>query len=582
MDAAQAKRLLSKIDFDDIEKQIQKLGEPHTEDSNTNSEVAGRKVGLSASVPQMNLQLLESTSARSIIDLEEELERLEAESLGVPKQIRAESQRSNSNSSVKLSARSRKATTTSARQTNTETTLPKLLDVPPKKVCLFDETRFKASHTLSEKLTQVKAALKLALEKIGELSSVKQEGFTQVPAFSDLTRGYTNDLAILESGELDSPPEVSLVMTTHLERDVNKTLLQNELLVIVSNATNLASKSENLVNSFICAEVDFGLAQSPLADSASYSAAASADVLKELSADPETALSDLKFKKGYSSPSKAGCSPEYRCGFRIPPFKSRSTFRRFIERKQVQFEVKQSQGWFLKSKCLGKASVPLKPLFAQSSFSACLPLIDHSKTPTGGKLFVRLALREPIERESTISVTYGWPLFRFIKPKQGGVFAGCSASVVQEFSTAQKDDKEAKQADERNAALAENSGHLTLSKSLQELRENFMNPTNIESLGVLESELEILQRQPIEDDLTRRIAIKVKINLLQSVAASGQITPETYRQTLKSQLELVRDFVAQFRQFGDELYAQKAELWLQLIKSEIKEIDDSLQVSLGH
>nr|XP_033772258.1 coiled-coil and C2 domain-containing protein 1B [Geotrypetes seraphini]XP_033772259.1 coiled-coil and C2 domain-containing protein 1B [Geotrypetes seraphini] len=111
-------------------------------------------------------------------------------------------------------------------------------------------------------------------------------------------------------------------------------------------------------------------------------------------------------------------SPEYDQQFKLNINRNHRGFKRAIQTKGMKFEVFHKGSFFLfkSDKQVGTAHLKLDKLESESEIREIIEVYDGRK-PTGGKLEVKVRLREPISGQDLQSVTERWLVLEQSMPK---------------------------------------------------------------------------------------------------------------------------------------------------------------------
>nr|XP_061844019.1 coiled-coil and C2 domain-containing protein 1A-like [Nerophis lumbriciformis] len=104
---------------------------------------------------------------------------------------------------------------------------------------------------------------------------------------------------------------------------------------------------------------------------------------------------------------KSTSSPEFKEQFRLNINRTHRGFKRVIQSKGIKFEVVQKGGLFKTDKILGTAQLKLEGLENHCDIREIIEVMDGRKA-TGGKLDVRVKIREPISGVDLQAVTEKW------------------------------------------------------------------------------------------------------------------------------------------------------------------------------
>ncbi|XP_009560248.2 coiled-coil and C2 domain-containing protein 1B [Cuculus canorus] len=100
-------------------------------------------------------------------------------------------------------------------------------------------------------------------------------------------------------------------------------------------------------------------------------------------------------------------SPEYNQLFKLNINRNHRGFRRAIRSKGIKFEVFHKGSFFRSDKHVGTAHLKLEKLESECEVREIIEIFDGRK-PTGGKLEVKVRLREPLSDQDLQTVTENW------------------------------------------------------------------------------------------------------------------------------------------------------------------------------
>ncbi|KAM9378889.1 coiled-coil and C2 domain-containing protein 1B [Phaethornis superciliosus] len=100
-------------------------------------------------------------------------------------------------------------------------------------------------------------------------------------------------------------------------------------------------------------------------------------------------------------------SPEYNQLFKLNINRNHRGFRRAIRSKGIKFEVYHKGSFFRSDKHVGTAHLKLDKLESECEVREIIEIFDGRK-PTGGKLEVKVRLREPLSGQDLQTVTENW------------------------------------------------------------------------------------------------------------------------------------------------------------------------------
>ncbi|KAM5266229.1 coiled-coil and C2 domain-containing protein 1B isoform 1-T1 [Hipposideros larvatus] len=100
-------------------------------------------------------------------------------------------------------------------------------------------------------------------------------------------------------------------------------------------------------------------------------------------------------------------SPEFDQLFKLNINRNHRGFRRVIQSKGIKFEIFHKGSFFRSDKLVGTAHLKLERLENESEIREILEVLEGRK-PTGGKLEVKVRLREPLSGQDVQMVTENW------------------------------------------------------------------------------------------------------------------------------------------------------------------------------
>uniref|UniRef100_A0A8C3RSR4 Coiled-coil and C2 domain-containing protein 1B n=1 Tax=Chelydra serpentina TaxID=8475 RepID=A0A8C3RSR4_CHESE len=100
-------------------------------------------------------------------------------------------------------------------------------------------------------------------------------------------------------------------------------------------------------------------------------------------------------------------SPEYDQLFKLTINRNHRGFRRVIQTKGIKFEIFHKGGLFRSDKQVGTAHLKLDKLESECEIREIIEILDGRK-PTGGKLEVKVRLREPLSGQDLQTITENW------------------------------------------------------------------------------------------------------------------------------------------------------------------------------
>lgn len=112
-------------------------------------------------------------------------------------------------------------------------------------------------------------------------------------------------------------------------------------------------------------------------------------------------------QKDKTSTVKNTNSPEFKEKFRLHINRNHRGFKRVVQSKGIKFEVIHKGGLFRTDKVVGTAQLKLDSLENQCEIRQLIDVLDGRK-PTGGRLDVRVKIREPLGGPQLQSITEKW------------------------------------------------------------------------------------------------------------------------------------------------------------------------------
>lgn len=100
-------------------------------------------------------------------------------------------------------------------------------------------------------------------------------------------------------------------------------------------------------------------------------------------------------------------SPEFDQLFKLNINRNHRGFRRVIQNKGIKFEIFHKGSFFRSDKLVGTAHLKLERLENECEIREIVEVLDGRK-PTGGKLEVKVRLREPLSGQDVQMVTENW------------------------------------------------------------------------------------------------------------------------------------------------------------------------------
>ncbi|MBZ3883786.1 Coiled-coil and C2 domain-containing protein 1B [Sciurus carolinensis] len=112
-------------------------------------------------------------------------------------------------------------------------------------------------------------------------------------------------------------------------------------------------------------------------------------------------------QKSKTSVVKNTNSPEFDQVFKLNINRNHRGFRRVIQSKGIKFEIFHKGSFFRSDKLVGTAHLKLERLENECEIREIVEVLDGRK-PTGGKLEVKIRLREPLSGQDVQMVTENW------------------------------------------------------------------------------------------------------------------------------------------------------------------------------
>ncbi|XP_034751401.1 coiled-coil and C2 domain-containing protein 1A isoform X1 [Etheostoma cragini] len=112
---------------------------------------------------------------------------------------------------------------------------------------------------------------------------------------------------------------------------------------------------------------------------------------------------------------KSTNSPEFKENFKLNINRTHRGFKRVIQSKGVKFEIVHKGGLFKTDKVVGTAQLKLEALENHCDIREIIEVMDGRK-PTGGKLEVRVKIREPLSGADLQPVTEKWLVLDPVTP----------------------------------------------------------------------------------------------------------------------------------------------------------------------
>ncbi|XP_062994888.1 coiled-coil and C2 domain-containing protein 1B [Elgaria multicarinata webbii] len=112
-------------------------------------------------------------------------------------------------------------------------------------------------------------------------------------------------------------------------------------------------------------------------------------------------------QKSKTSVVKNNNCPEYDQLFKLNINRNHRGFRRAIQAKGIKFEIFHKGSFFRSDKQVGTAHLKLDKLESECEIREIIEVLD-SRKPTGGKLEVKVRLREPLSGQDLQTITENW------------------------------------------------------------------------------------------------------------------------------------------------------------------------------
>ncbi|XP_047434539.1 coiled-coil and C2 domain-containing protein 1A [Mugil cephalus] len=112
---------------------------------------------------------------------------------------------------------------------------------------------------------------------------------------------------------------------------------------------------------------------------------------------------------------KNSSSPEFKEQFKLAINRGHRGFKRVVQSKGIKFEIIHKGGLFKTDKIVGTAQLKLEPLENHCDIREIIEVMDGRK-PTGGKLEVKVKIREPLSGAELQPVTEKWLVLEPVSP----------------------------------------------------------------------------------------------------------------------------------------------------------------------
>lgn len=239
---------------------------------------------------------------------------------------------------------------------------------------------------------------KLLLKKLREQIEISSDNFKHFSKMGDINNANKfkkiaqesiQDLEALKNADKLNEP----VPLYHYEQrayetiDCNSDLTDNDLEIEIIRAINLTVPKDHKVdhmNTFVKFEFPF---------------------------PPEDLQSDkTKVQHG-------NCNPEYNQSFKLQISRKQSKFMRLMNRKELKLEIYLKGGFLRSDKLLANCGVKLQPLENSSTIHNAFELLE-GRRQTGGKLELKIRIREPLLHKGIQKVEHKWLIIDKFKLQQ--------------------------------------------------------------------------------------------------------------------------------------------------------------------
>lgn len=112
-------------------------------------------------------------------------------------------------------------------------------------------------------------------------------------------------------------------------------------------------------------------------------------------------------QKDKTNVQSSSCEPEYNQSFKLQIQRKQTKFMRLMNRKELKLEVYIKGGFLRSDKLLAHCNVKLQPLETASEIHNAFELLDGRRS-TGGKLEVKIRIREPLLHKGVQTVEHKW------------------------------------------------------------------------------------------------------------------------------------------------------------------------------
>lgn len=103
----------------------------------------------------------------------------------------------------------------------------------------------------------------------------------------------------------------------------------------------------------------------------------------------------------------SSCNPEYNQTFKVQIARKQTKFMRFVNRKDLKLEVYIKGGFLRSDKLLANCVIKLQPMENVSTLHDAFELVE-GRRQTGGKLEVKIRIREPLLHKAIQSIEHKW------------------------------------------------------------------------------------------------------------------------------------------------------------------------------
>ncbi|KAK2504391.1 hypothetical protein MC885_003145 [Smutsia gigantea] len=302
------------------------------------------------------------------------------------------------------------------------------------------KARLRVAKCLEAQITQVRAGRPVDLSKKCLLFSkqfMHQGNVAETTRFEKLAQDRKQQLEILQLAQaqgLDPPShhfELKTFQTVRIFSELNST----EMHLIIVRGMNLPAPpgvTPDDLDAFVRFEFHYPnsvrFRQSQDLDSLPPSGGSHSElqaVRSSWEASPVPLLSTSLLSLWEPSPFLSFPPPaEFDQLFKLNINRNHRSFRRVIQSKGIKFEIFHKGSFFRSDRLVGTAHLKLEQLESECEIREIVEVLDGRK-PTGGKLEVKVRLREPLSGQDMQTVTENWLV---LEPRglRGGQFSGPS------------------------------------------------------------------------------------------------------------------------------------------------------------